>query len=65
MVDDAVIIFIATQLGIVGLMNTFAIEGQTKNVFCNAIAPVALTRMTEGLMPQIDDGVKQNLRRSG
>jgi hypothetical protein len=46
-------------------MNTLAIEGQKKNVFCNAIAPVAFTRMTEGLMLQIDDGVKQNLRRRG
>jgi len=51
----------AAKLGIVGLMNTLAIEGQKKNVFCNAIAPVALTRMTEGLMPQLDDGAKAKL----
>lgn len=51
----------AAKLGIVGLMNTLAIEGQKKNVFCNAIAPVALTRMTRSLMPQIDDSVKAKL----
>ena len=51
----------AAKLGIVGLMNTLAIEGQKKNVFCNAIAPVALTRMTEGLMPKLDDGAKAKL----
>ena len=42
-------------------MNTLAIEGQKKNVFCNAIAPVALTRMTRSLMPQIDGSVKAKL----
>lgn len=51
----------AAKLGIVGLMNTLAIEGQKKNVFCNAIAPVALTRMTRSLMPQIDGSVKAKL----
>ncbi|MEK9622800.1 MAG: SDR family NAD(P)-dependent oxidoreductase [Alphaproteobacteria bacterium] len=51
----------AAKLGIVGLMNTLAIEGQKKNVFCNAIAPVALTRMTRSLMPQIDGSVEAKL----
>ena len=42
----------AAKLGIVGFMNTIKIEGQKNNVHINAIAPVAATRMTEGLMSQ-------------
>jgi len=41
----------AAKLGIVGLMNTLKIEGQKNNIHINAIAPVAATRMTEGLLP--------------
>jgi NAD(P)-dependent dehydrogenase (short-subunit alcohol dehydrogenase family) len=39
----------AAKLGLVGFMNTLKIEGQKNNVFVNTIAPVAATRMTEGL----------------
>jgi NAD(P)-dependent dehydrogenase (short-subunit alcohol dehydrogenase family) len=39
----------AAKLGIIGLMNTLKIEGEKKNVRVNAIAPIAATRMTEGL----------------
>jgi NAD(P)-dependent dehydrogenase (short-subunit alcohol dehydrogenase family) len=39
----------AAKLGIIGLMNTLKLEGEKKNVRVNAIAPIAATRMTEGL----------------
>ncbi|HVW27635.1 MAG TPA: SDR family oxidoreductase [Polyangiaceae bacterium] len=39
----------AAKLGLIGLMNTLKIEGEKKNVKVNAIAPIAATRMTEGL----------------
>lgn len=41
--------YAAAKLGIVGLMKTLALEGAKYNVRVNAIAPVALTRMTEDL----------------
>lgn len=37
------------KLGVIGLMNTLKIEGGRKNIRCNAIAPIAATRMTENL----------------
>jgi NAD(P)-dependent dehydrogenase (short-subunit alcohol dehydrogenase family) len=42
----------AAKLGLVGFMNTLKIEGAKNNVYTNAIAPVAATRMTENLMPE-------------
>jgi NAD(P)-dependent dehydrogenase (short-subunit alcohol dehydrogenase family) len=39
----------AAKLGVIGLMNTLKLEGEKKNVKVNAIAPIAATRMTEGL----------------
>lgn len=42
----------AAKLGLVGFMNTLKQEGAKYNVFTNAIAPVAMTRMTEGLIPK-------------
>jgi NAD(P)-dependent dehydrogenase (short-subunit alcohol dehydrogenase family) len=39
----------AAKLGVIGLMNTLKIEGEKKNIKVNAIAPIAATRMTEGL----------------
>ncbi len=41
----------AAKMGLVGLMQTLAIEGQRKGVHVNAIAPVAATRMTEDVLP--------------
>ena len=43
----------AAKLGLVGLMNTLKLEGGRSNVHVNTIAPIAATRMTEGLgIPQ-------------
>lgn len=42
----------AAKLGQVGFMNTLKIEGAKNNIYTNAIAPVAATRMTENLMPE-------------
>lgn len=39
------------KMGAVGLINTLKIEGQKYNIHCNALAPVAYTRMTSDLMP--------------
>ena len=42
----------AAKLGLVGFMNSLKIEGAKNNIYTNAIAPVAATRMTENLMPE-------------
>jgi NAD(P)-dependent dehydrogenase (short-subunit alcohol dehydrogenase family) len=39
----------AAKLGMIGMMNTLKLEGGKKNIKVNAIAPIAATRMTEGL----------------
>ena len=41
----------AAKLALVGLINSLKLEGQKYNIHCNAIAPVALTRMTQGVLP--------------
>jgi len=38
------------KLAVVGFMNALRLEGQKYNIFINALAPVAGTRMTESLM---------------
>jgi NAD(P)-dependent dehydrogenase (short-subunit alcohol dehydrogenase family) len=41
----------AAKLAVVGFINTLKLEGQKNNIHCNALAPVAYTRMTSDLMP--------------
>ncbi|HWJ82455.1 MAG TPA: SDR family NAD(P)-dependent oxidoreductase [Nocardioides sp.] len=42
----------AAKMGLVGLMNTLALEGARYDVRVNAVAPMAATRMTEDVAPQ-------------
>ena len=37
---------------LIGLTQTLAIEGQSRNIMVNAIAPIATTRMTENIFPK-------------
>lgn len=40
------------KLGIHGFTNTIAREGERRNILCNTIAPLALTGMTQDLLPK-------------
>lgn len=42
----------AAKMAVLGLMNCLAIEGRKNGILCNAISPGAMTRMTEGLIPE-------------
>ena len=45
--------YAGAKLAVVGFMNALRLEGQKYNIFINALAPVAGTRMTESLMTPV------------
>ena len=45
----------AAKMGLVGFTNVLAVEGAKYNIKVNAIAPLALTRMTENIMGGLGD----------
>jgi len=42
----------AAKMALVGFMNTLCLEGAKYNININCLAPMAATRMTEGLLPE-------------
>lgn len=42
----------AAKMGLVGFMNVLHLEGQKYGIRVNTLSPTALTRMTEGLIPE-------------
>ncbi|ARP80142.1 3-hydroxyacyl-CoA dehydrogenase [Bordetella genomosp. 8] len=47
----------AAKMALVGFMQTLAMEGASKNVRVNCLAPTAMTAMTKGLLPPEADAV--------
>jgi NAD(P)-dependent dehydrogenase (short-subunit alcohol dehydrogenase family) len=53
--------YAAAKMGLVGLTRVLANEGAKHNIKVNAIAPIAYTRMTEEIMPGMEEKLKPEL----
>jgi NAD(P)-dependent dehydrogenase (short-subunit alcohol dehydrogenase family) len=51
----------AAKMGLVGFTNVLAVEGAKYNIRANAIAPLALTRMTEDILGGLGDKLQPEL----
>ena len=51
----------AAKMGLVGFTNVLGVEGAKYNIKANAIAPLAMTRMTEDLLGPMGDQLKPEL----
>ena len=51
----------AAKMGLVGLTRVLAVEGARYNIRANAIAPLALTRMTEDIMGKLGEKLSPGL----